>query len=806
MKHPELIQALTLKQKVALLSGRDIWSTYPIPQQNIPAMYLSDGPHGVRKQLGASDHLGLNASQPATCFPTAAGVANSWNPDLAQEIGRTIGKEAACQQVNVLLGPGLNTKRNPLGGRSFEYYSEDPYLSGKMAAALIRGIQENGISACPKHFAANSQELLRMASDSVVDMRALRELYLTNFEIAVKEGHPKSIMSSYNRINGTYANDDAWLLTDVLRKEWGFDGFVVTDWGGSNDHAQAVRAGGNLEMPGTGGDSDREIFAALEAGTLTEDEVDQRVDQLLDVVLSTHAATADGPKEFDVEAHHALARKAAAETAVLLKNEEDILPLAPGTRVAVLGDMALEPRYQGAGSSVVNPTKLDKPIDCLRACDLEITGQAQGYRRDGKDDQALLDSAVSAAKNADVVLLYLGLPEISESEGMDRQHMRLPANQEKLLYAVAEANPNLVVVLSGGSAVELPWVDQCKGLIHGYLSGQAGAGAMADLLTGAVNPSGKLAEGFPIRYEDTPNHTYFPGRQRTAEYRESIYVGYRYYETVGKAVRFPFGFGLSYTTFAYSDLKATQNEVSFTLTNTGKCAGGEIAQVYLSAVNSGIFRPARELKGFAKVFLEPGESRTVTIPLDDKAFRYFNVKTNAWEVEGGEYRVQVGASAPTSASPLPWRWRAPVLPSPTTGRSCPATTPPRSRPSPTTSLPPCWAVPIPQDKWDRSQPLGYNDSLSQMIYAKGFVARFAAGRLAAIQRKSEEKDQPNLNVLFIHSMPFRGLAKMSNGLVTTEMTASILEACNGHFFRGMGKTIAGFFANGKVKKERSKTL
>lgn len=802
MKHPELIQALTLKQKVALLSGRDIWSTYPIPQQNIPAMYLSDGPHGVRKQLGASDHLGLNASQPATCFPTAAGVANSWNPDLAQEIGRTIGKEAACQQVNVLLGPGLNTKRNPLGGRSFEYYSEDPYLSGKMAAALIRGIQENGISACPKHFAANSQELLRMASDSVVDMRALRELYLTNFEIAVKEGHPKSIMSSYNRINGTYANDDAWLLTDVLRKEWGFDGFVVTDWGGSNDHAQAVRAGGNLEMPGTGGDSDREIFAALEAGTLTEAEVDQRVDELLDVVLSTHAATADGPKEFDVEAHHALARKAAAETAVLLKNEEDILPLAPGTRVAVLGDMALEPRYQGAGSSVVNPTKLDKPIDCLRACDLEITGQAQGYRRDGKEDQALLDSAVSAAKNADVVLLYLGLPEISESEGMDRQHMRLPANQEKLLYAVAEANPNLVVVLSGGSAVELPWVDQCKGLIHGYLSGQAGAGAMADLLTGAVNPSGKLAESFPIRYEDTPNHTYFPGRQRTAEYRESIYVGYRYYETVGKAVRFPFGFGLSYTTFAYSALKATQNEVSFTLTNTGKRAGAEIAQVYLSAVNSGIFRPARELKGFAKVSLEPGESRTVTIPLDDKAFRYFNVKTNAWEVEGGEYSVQVGASVQDirltasltvegTGAPLPYDPKE--LPSYFSGHVeavC------------SQEFEALLGRSLPESHWDPKAPLGWNDALLRLPDARNPLARLAGKIIVGKMEKSLAGRSADLNILFVCNMPFRGIAKMTGGMATEKTARSILLMVNGHFFRGLGGVIRGLLDGRKLKNER----
>ena len=802
MKHPELIQALTLNQKVALLSGRDIWSTYPIPQQDIPAMYLSDGPHGVRKQLGASDHLGLNASQPATCFPTAAGVANSWNPALAQEIGRTIGREAVCQQVNVLLGPGLNTKRNPLGGRNFEYYSEDPYLSGKMAAALIRGIQENGISACPKHFAANSQELLRMANDSVVDMRALRELYLTNFEIAVKEGQPKSIMSSYNRINGTYANDDAWLLTDVLRKEWGFDGFVVTDWGGSNDHAQAVRAGGNLEMPGTGGDSDREIFAALEAGTLTQAEVDQRVDELLDVILATRSATADGPKEFDVEAHHALARKAAAETAVLLKNEEEILPLAPGTRVAVIGDMALEPRYQGAGSSVVNPTKLDKPIDCLRACDLEITGQAQGYRRDGKEDSSLVDSAVSAARNADVVLLYLGLPEISESEGMDRQHMRLPANQEKLLYAVAEANPNLVVVLSGGSAVELPWVDRCKGLIHGYLSGQAGAGAMADLLTGVVNPSGKLAESYPISYQDTPNHAYFPGRQRTAEYRESIFVGYRYYETVGKAVRFPFGFGLSYTTFNYSDLKVSQNEVSFTLTNTGKRAGGEIAQVYLSAVNSGIFRPALELKGFSKVFLQPGECRTITIPLDDKAFRYFNVKTNAWEVEGGEYRVQVGASVQDIRLTASLTVEGTDAPLPYNSKTLPSYFSGHVEAVGSQEFEVLLGRPLPVSHWDPKAPLGWNDALLRLPDAKNPLARLAGNIIVGKMEKSLAGRSADLNILFVCNMPFRGIAKMTGGMATEKTARSILLMVNGHFFRGLGGVIRGLMDGRKLKKER----
>ena len=806
MKHQDILDQLTLEQKVALLSGRDVWSTYPFPQAGVPSMFLSDGPHGVRKQLGEGDHLGLNASQPSTCFPTAAGIANSWDPELATQAGRIIGKEAACLQVNVLLGPGLNIKRSPLGGRNFEYYSEDPYLSGKMAAAFIRGVQENGISACPKHFAANSQELLRMTCDSVVDERALRELYLTNFEIAVKEGHPKSIMSSYNKVNGTYANENAHLLTEILRNEWGFDGFVVTDWGGCNSQTEGLKAGSNLEMPGTIGDSDREVLASLKEGRITEAEIDLRVDQLLDVILSTAKATQEGKKEFDQQAHHDAARVTAAQTVVLLKNQDGILPLAAGTRVAVIGDMALEPRYQGAGSSLVNPTKLDKPLDCLKESGLDVVGHAQGYLRSGKQDQALQQAAVQLASTADVVLLYLGLPEIFESEGMDRSHMHLPENQNQLVQAVAAVNPNVVVVLSGGSPVELPWLSQCKGLIHGYLGGQAGAGAMADLLTGKTNPSGKLAETYPITYEDTPNCNYFPGRELTAEYRESIFVGYRYYLSTQKPVCFPFGYGLSYTTFQYSDLSVSDQEVTFTLTNTGDRAGAEVAQLYVALPESKIFRAARELKGFAKVFLQPGESRQVTIPLDDKAFRYFNVKTNRWEVESGRYQLMVAASAEDVRLTGEVEVKGTDAPIPYDRDELSCYFSAQVENVPDGQFEALLGRPIPQSKWDRSAPLGMNDSLLQMSYAKGLVARFAAGRLAAIQRSSEAKGAPNLNVLFIHNMPFRGLAKMSNGLASTEMAASVLDICNGHFFRGLGKVIGGFFANGKLRKERSKRL
>ena len=806
MKHEDILNKLTLTQKVALLSGRDIWSTYAFPQAGVPSMVLSDGPHGVRRQAGAGDHLGLNPSLPATCFPTAAGLANSWDPVLAEEMGAAIGQEAACQGVGTLLGPGLNIKRSPLGGRNFEYFSEDPYLAGKMAAGLIRGIQQNGISACPKHFAANSQELLRMSSDSVVDERTFREIYLTGFEIAVKEGHPRSIMSSYNKINGTYANDSYELLTGILREEWGFDGFVVTDWGGSNDHVEGVKAGSNLEMPGTIGDSDREIFKALKDGRITEEVIDRRVDELLDVILWTHPATSRENASFDQQAHHHLARTVATRTAVLLKNEDNILPLAQGTQVAVIGDMAMDPRYQGAGSSMVNCTRLDRPIDALGESGLELMGQVRGYRRDGKKDPELLKAAVDLAKNARVVLLYMGLPEISESEGMDRQHMRLPENQEEVLSAVSAVNPNVVVVLAGGSPVEIPWLDQCRALVHGYLSGQAGAGAMADILTGKAEPSGRLAESYPLVYTDTPNHNYFPGRQRTAEYREGPFVGYRYYQTVGKRVRFPFGYGLSYTTFAYSDLEAGEKEVSFTLTNTGDRQGTETPQVYVGMEDSALFRPAVELKGFAKVTLDPGEIRRVTIPLDDKAFRYFNVKTGSWEVEGGSYTISVGPNAarlPLSAqvevkgtgAEIPYQKEQ--LPSYYMGQVDNV---------PDSQFGTLLGRPIPQKNWDTGARLTMNDSLSQLSYAKNPLARMAGKILEGKRRKSEEKGSPDLNILFIQNMPFRALAKMTGGMVTMDMAAAILDICNGHFFRGAGRTIGGFFANRRAVKERSKKL
>ena len=799
MKHEEIIKQMTLEEKCFLLSGKDFWQTRSVERLGLTNMTLSDGPHGVRKQAGAGDQLGLNPSLPATCFPTAATIANSWDPALGEEIGVCLGEEAASQGVGVLLGPGLNIKRSPLCGRNFEYFSEDPYLAGKMAAGYVRGIQKNGVSACPKHFACNSQELRRMASDSVVDERTLREIYLTGFEIAVKESHPKAIMSSYNRVNGTYANENYHLLQEILRDEFGFDGFVVSDWGGSNEHVEGVRAGSHLEMPTTGGDSDLELVQAVKDGKISEDVINQRVDELVDVILSVTKAIAPlKDKPFDVDAHHAAAMKAAGESIVLLKNEGNILPLKKGTKVAVIGEFAQKARYQGAGSSVVNPTKVDNTMDIIANYQLDVAGFEAGYPRSGKGDPAMQAKAVELAGKADVVLLYIGLDEISESEGLDRPHMKLPQSQVDLIEAVSAVNPNVVAVMSAGSAVEMPWLDKCKAVIHGYLCGQAGAGAMLQAILGEINPSGKLAESYPLKYEDVSSAPYFPSRQRNAEYREGLYVGYRYYESANIPVLFPFGFGLSYTTFSYRDLKVTGQEVSFTLANTGKADGAEVAQLYISKAGAKVFRPAKELKGFAKVFLKAGESRTVTIPLDDKAFRYFNVKTNRFEVEGGEYQILIGASAadirlsggvivagtgaenPYDAGEMADYYSGQVMA--VSDRQF------------ETLL----GRPIPDGTW--SGTLTMNDAICQMYYAKSGLARFVYKRLTSMLNKSMEKGTPNLNLMFNYNMPFRGIAKMTGGICTMEMAEGILTIVNGRFFKGMGKITGGFFRAGKKHK------
>ena len=785
MKYANIIQKLNLEQKCALLSGDTVFTTRAYQKAGIPAITLSDGPNGVRKQAGAADHLGLNPSVPATCFPTAATVACSWDPALGEQIGQAMGEEAAAQEVAVLLGPGLNTKRSPLCGRNFEYFSEDPYLSGKMAASYVRGIQSNGISACPKHFAVNSQELRRMASDSVVDERTLRELYLTGFEIVVKEAKPKTIMSSYNLINGTYANENRHLLMDILRGEWGFDGAVVTDWGGSNDHALGVQNGSTLEMPAPGGDAVRELMQAVQSGKITEADVDARLDELLTLVFDTHAAVQSHSRTFDADAHHALARRAAAESIVLLKNENDLLPLAEGAKVAVIGDFAQTPRYQGAGSSAVNSIKVDTFLDCLKESGLASVGFAPGFDRQGKPDAAKQAEAVALAQKAEVVLLCLGLDEIKESEGLDRGDMRLADNQIELLKAVQQANPNTVVVLSAGASLETPWLKHCRTLVYGALGGQAGAGAMLDVLTGKVNPSGKLAETWVNAYADTPAKDNFAGPGRMVQYREGLYVGYRYYQTAGVPVAFPFGYGLSYTSFAYSNLQAASNGVTLTVTNTGKRTGAEIVQLYVAKPGAEVLRPAQELKGFAKVQLQPGESKTVTIPLDDKAFRYWNTRTDSWEVEGGSYELRVGASSADIRLTAVVEVAGTGAPNPYAGKHLPHYTSGKVQSVPDDEWATLLGHPVQQGKVkiDRNMTLGeLNHSHSPLGWLIWLV-------LTALLNASYKRGKPDLNVLFQYNMPLRALAKMTSGAISMGMVDGIVMELQGFWIIGLVRVI-----------------
>ena len=785
MKHTDIINRLNLEQKCALLSGGTVFTTRALPGKGIPAITLSDGPNGVRKQAGAADHLGLNPSVPATCFPTSATVANSWDPALGEAVGAAMGEEAAAQGVSVLLGPGLNIKRSPLCGRNFEYFSEDPYLAGKMAAAYVRGIQKNGIAACPKHFAVNSQELRRMASDSIVDERTLRELYLTGFEMVVKEAQPKTIMSSYNLINGTYANENAYLLLDILRRDWGFEGAVVTDWGGSNDHALGVKNGSTLEMPAPGGDAIRELMKAVQTGKITEADVDARLEELLELVFTTKAAVDAAPGKFDADAHHALARRVAAQSIVLLKNENSLLPLVKGEKVAVIGDFAQTPRYQGAGSSAVNSIKVDSFLDCLAESGLNSIGYAKGFDRQGKPDEALKTEAVQLAKNADVVLLFMGLDEIKESEGIDRADMKLVDNQLALLAAVAAANPNVVVLLSAGSSLESQWVKDCKALVYGCLGGQAGAGALVEVLTGAQNPCGKLAETWACSYDDTPAKENFGGDGPTVEYREGLYVGYRYYDTAGVPTAFPFGYGMSYTSFAYSDLKADETGVTLTVTNTGSCAGAEVVQLYVAKPDAKIFRPAKELKGFAKVYLEAGESRTVTIPLDDKAFRYWNVATHRWEVEGGSYQLLAGASSADIRLTAALTVAGTGAPDPYAGKDLEHYRTAQVQNVPDAEFEALLGRPIPENKVriDRNMTLG------EMGHGRSPLGWLVAAVLGALLRRSIKKGKPDLNILFQYNMPLRALAKMTNGAISMGMVDGIVMELQGFWIIGLVRVL-----------------
>ena len=655
---PALLSTLTLEEKAALLDGADFWRTQPVERLGIPGVMVTDGPHGLRKQAGESDHVGLNDSVPATCFPPAAGLASTWDVDLLGRIGEALGRECRAEQVAVLLGPGVNMKRSPLCGRNFEYFSEDPLLAGDLGAALVNGLQSTGVGASLKHFAANNQETDRMTVSADVDERTLREIYLPAFERVVKQAQPWTVMCAYNRINGTYASEDPWLLTEVLRDEWGFQGLVVSDWGAVNRRDAGVAAGLDLEMPSSGGAGTRVILDAVAAGTLSEADVDRAVTRVLTLIDRSLPALEPG-QSFDAGAHHALAREAATAAAVLLKNDGGILPLDPraGGAIAVIGEFARTPRFQGAGSSQVNPTRVDTALDALRSAvdgHRELTFAPGFVIESDTADGELVAEAVRDAARAEVVVLFLGLPPSYESEGYDRAHMDLPAHQVDLLHAVAEVNPRVVVVLSNGSVVTVaPWQDRAQAVLEGWLLGQAGGSATADLLLGAADPVGRLAETVPVRYADNPALGNFPGEQGHVRYGEGLLIGYRWYDAHRLEVAYPFGHGLSYTTFGYSDLAVTvladgddpRVEVRLTVTNTGDRAGRETVQVYVTDPQATVYRPEQELRAFAQVSLAPGESAPVTVTLDSRAFAFWHSTARNWVVEGGEFGVRVGASS-----------------------------------------------------------------------------------------------------------------------------------------------------------------
>lgn len=801
------IGRLGLLEKAALLSGGGAWKSRALPRRGLPALFFSDGPHGIRKQEGVGDHLGLNASLPATCFPTAATVANSWDTALAEEVGEALGSEARSQGVDVLLGPGLNIKRSPLCGRNFEYFSEDPYLSGKLAAAYVRGIQRGGALACVKHYAVNSQEFRRMTLNAEVDERALREIYLTGFEIAVKEGKPGALMTSYNQVNGLQSNENPQLMLEILRKEWGYDGMVVTDWGGSDDHIRGIQCRTTIEMPDPGLHAAREVMHAVERGELSEAEIDACLSDYFRT-LRRVAVQAKKAKPVDPLRQHALARRAARESAVLLKND-GILPLTGEETVALIGDFARVPRYQGAGSSLVNSRRVETLRGQLtQRLGQKLLGTVSGYARHGNDtkrqEARRLRKALRLARRADCVIFCGGLDEMAETEGLDRKTLALPTAQRRALRALAAVNPNIVLVLSAGSVVDLAPAARARAILHGYLGGEAGAGAMAELLYGDANPSGKLAESYPLALSDTPAYPYRKLRGNCAEYRESIYVGYRYYDKAKVPLRYPFGFGLSYTRFAYEDLRLSEAGVRFRLRNTGSRAGAEIAELYICAAESETFRPEKELKGFAKVFLKAGEEREVFIPFDDKSFRVFDSVANRFLEESGRYRILIGASAADI------RLNGELV---RAGEKL-------GRPDEKKRLPHYFsgaAQQIGRAEFERllgrklerhpiAGELLRGDALHELRRSRGLLARLLYRQLRRALNRSAARREPDLNLIFAYHMPFRAFSKFGSGKISPGMTEGLLMMLNGHLFGGFRKFVIESIKNRRENRRNEKAL
>lgn len=796
MKFKSLIAKMTAEEKAALCSGLDYWHTKPLPRLHIPSMVLSDGPHGVRRLVTKGLQRGSGETLPATCFPTAATLANSWDEELLTKVGEALGEEAAARKVGVLLGPGCNIKRNPLCGRNFEYFSEDPYLSGKAACAMIRGIQSRGVSACIKHFAVNSQELNRLMSNSVIDERTLRELYFPAFEMAVKEGGVRCLMTSYNLVNGIYATENPHLLQDVLCGDWGYDGVIVSDWGATDDRVAALKAGCHLEMPGCSRLSDQEIVEAVRDGSLDEALLDERIDTLLCLIHDTKHPPVS--KTDTDKAHHALAAQAAAKCAVLLKNENSLLPLKRSDRVAVIGCFAAEPRYQGEGSSKVVPTGLVCALQALQSAGVNVIGYAPGFRRSGRRDVRMAQKACALAKTADTVLLFLGLSEQDEAEGKDRSHLRLDANQTALLSQLRKVNPNIAVILSAGSIVEMDWDKNARAVLLAGLGGQAGGTAVAQVLTGAYNPSGKLSETVPLHYKDVPSAAYYPGREATSEYREAMYVGYRYYDTAGVAVKYPFGFGLSYTQFAYDALRVEDDCIHFCVKNTGTVRGTEIAQVYLAPHTGGVFRPKRTLCGFARVELAPGEAQEVTVSLPERSFAVWSTAENRWVTEPGDYTVEVGASVADIRLSQIITKTGEALENPYTDERFAPYYSAQVQHIPDESFSALLQNDIPRHFWDPEAKHGMNDSIAHSANGKGFgkfLYRVTDAAHWGLEKLGQHRAARRIEE--VATLPYRGYYRMSR-LLSKEQVEALLKAVN----REKGGIRA--FARSLLKKKQDK--
>ena len=795
----DIIESLTLTEKASLCSGEDFWNLKGIPEKGVPSVMVTDGPHGLRKQAGSADHIGLNTSVPATCFPTAAGLAATWDDSLLEEIGRALGRESRDQQVAVILGPGANIKRSPLCGRNFEYFSEDPFLTGRMAAAHIRGVQSEGVGTSLKHFAVNNQERRRMVIDAVVDERALRELYLAGFEYAVREAQPATVMCAYNRVNEVYCSEHRELLRTILKDEWGFAGLVVTDWGATNDRVEGLKAGLDLEMPGSRGVNDARIVAAVEGGLLDERVLDEVVSRILSVVLPA-AETLSRPASCDYDEHHKLARTASARSVVLLKNERGVLPLrADSASIAVIGEFAVHPRYQGAGSSLIQPTRVVSAWDALQEyIDESRVQYAAGYdRNNGQPDQTRIDEACTVAQNADTVLLFAGLPDSFESEGFDRTHLDLPASHTALIRAVAAVNPNTIVILSNGAPVTMPWLADVPAVLESYLGGQASGSGVADVLFGTVNPSGRLAETFPACIDDVSSSPNFPGGTAAVAYVESVYVGYRYHASGGPQPLFPFGYGLSYTEFSWSGLKVQERDgqwqVSCRVTNVGQVAGAEVVQLYIRDVESSVFRPDRELKGFARVELAPGERKTVTMTIDRRAFAFWDTGTHEWKVEAGAFEILLGASSTDIrlsgsveiesddqvsewASTL--QTRAPGYYSPGAERFRP--------PAPGGEFETLLCRPLRaldragRRRFTRTSTL---EDISSTVFGWYLRRKFLRMVRASAAPDADERNV-RMMLAIVNEMPLRNLGMMSDGAVSMDLVDGLVDILNGRVWRG----------------------